>query len=155
MLLFKKKKIKESNKLIKKISKVSVLLFLQLWVNLAKEHKMTEPQYQELKDKNIPRTKKDGVEVKVIAGESMGIKVKLMLYLEVHYFYFFSVCDGRSSISSWSPPLEKYSPSCTPKEFCYPRPLNYPKNSAPLKKKKKTDVPLPVKMIAPLPVGVG
>ncbi len=49
---------------------------LQLWVNLAKEHKMTEPQYQELKDKNIPRTKKDGIEVKVIAGESMGIKVR-------------------------------------------------------------------------------
>ena len=47
----------------------------QLWVNLKTEHKMCEPQYQELLDKNIPRTKKDGVWVKVIAGESMGIKV--------------------------------------------------------------------------------
>ena len=48
---------------------------LQLWVNLKAEDKMVEPQYQELKDKDIPRTKQDGVCVKVIAGETMGIKV--------------------------------------------------------------------------------
>ena len=50
---------------------------LQLWVNLKAEDKMVEPQYQELKDKDIPRTKQDGVCVKVIAGETMGIKVLL------------------------------------------------------------------------------
>ena len=48
---------------------------LQLWVNLAKEHKLTEPQYQELKDKDIPRTKEDGVAVKVMAGTALGITV--------------------------------------------------------------------------------
>ena len=48
---------------------------LQLWVNLAKKYKMTEPQYQELKDKDIPRTKENGVAVKVIAGSSLGITV--------------------------------------------------------------------------------
>jgi len=47
---------------------------LQLWVNLKKSDKMVEPAYQELKDKNIPRAKAPGVEVKVIAGESLGIK---------------------------------------------------------------------------------
>lgn len=47
---------------------------LQLWVNLAKKNKMTEPAYQELLDKDIPRTTKDGVTVKAIAGESLGIK---------------------------------------------------------------------------------
>ena len=47
---------------------------LQLWVNLPKQFKMVEPAYQELKDVQIPRSKRDGVEVKVIAGESMGIK---------------------------------------------------------------------------------
>ena len=48
---------------------------LQLLVNLAKKYKMTEPQYQELKDKDIPKTKENGVAVKVIAGSSLGITV--------------------------------------------------------------------------------
>lgn len=48
---------------------------LQLWVNLAKKYKMIEPAYQELLDKDIPRATKDGVTVKVIAGEAFGIKV--------------------------------------------------------------------------------
>ncbi|XP_063413947.1 pirin-like isoform X2 [Mytilus trossulus] len=47
---------------------------LQLWVNLASKDKMTAPAYQELLDKDIPKTKQDGVHVKVIAGESLGIK---------------------------------------------------------------------------------
>ena len=58
---------------------------LQLWVNLAKKDKMCEPAYQELLDKDIPKTKKDGVWVKVIAGESMGIKVSY------HTKYVFSI----------------------------------------------------------------
>ena len=51
---------------------------LQLWINLGSKDKMCPPAYQELKDADIPRTKKDGVWVKVIAGESLGIKVKLV-----------------------------------------------------------------------------
>ncbi|KAG0029706.1 hypothetical protein BGZ81_003497 [Podila clonocystis] len=48
---------------------------LQLWINLPKEHKMCEPQYQELLDVEIKRaTPQDGVVVKVIAGESHGVK---------------------------------------------------------------------------------
>ncbi|XP_060567284.1 pirin-like isoform X2 [Ruditapes philippinarum] len=47
---------------------------LQLWVNLSKQNKMVEPAYQELLDKDIPKTKQNGVSVKVIAGESLGIK---------------------------------------------------------------------------------
>lgn len=50
---------------------------LQLWVNLAKKFKMVDPAYQELLSKDIPLVKKDGVQVKVIAGESMGVKVQL------------------------------------------------------------------------------
>ena len=48
---------------------------LQLWVNLSRKDKMVEPSYQELKDKDIPKVTKDGVTVKVIAGESLGVKV--------------------------------------------------------------------------------
>jgi redox-sensitive bicupin YhaK (pirin superfamily) len=47
---------------------------LQLWVNLSKQNKMIPPSYQELKDTQIPRASKNGVHVKIIAGESMGIK---------------------------------------------------------------------------------
>lgn len=50
---------------------------LQLWVNLAKKDKMVKPAYQELLSKDIPVVKKDGVLVKVIAGESMDVKVQL------------------------------------------------------------------------------
>ena len=55
---------------------------LQLWVNLKNENKMVEPKYQELEAKEIPFCEKDGVHVKVIAGESMGIKspVKVRIF---------------------------------------------------------------------------
>ena len=45
---------------------------LQLWVNLAKEYKMVKPAYQELLSKDIPEVEKDGVKVRVIAGEALG-----------------------------------------------------------------------------------
>ncbi|KAL9268839.1 Pirin-like protein [Drosera capensis] len=46
---------------------------LQLWVNLASKDKMCEPSYQELSSREIKRAEKDGVKVRVIAGEGMGI----------------------------------------------------------------------------------
>ncbi|KAF9930663.1 hypothetical protein FBU30_000203 [Linnemannia zychae] len=51
---------------------------LQLWINLPKEHKMCDPQYQELLDTQIPRvTPQEGVTIKVIAGESHGVVSKV------------------------------------------------------------------------------
>ncbi|KAI3756639.1 hypothetical protein L1987_56461 [Smallanthus sonchifolius] len=47
---------------------------LQLWVNLSSKDKMVEPNYQELLSEDIKKAEKDGVKVKIIAGESMGIK---------------------------------------------------------------------------------
>ncbi|CAH6780351.1 Pir [Phodopus roborovskii] len=47
---------------------------LQLWVNLRSSEKMVEPQYQELKNEEIPKPTKDGVTVAVISGEALGIK---------------------------------------------------------------------------------
>ena len=47
---------------------------LQLWVNLPSKLKMCEPAYQDLRDSEIPRASTNGVHVKVIAGESMGVK---------------------------------------------------------------------------------
>ncbi|XP_061367653.1 pirin-like protein [Gastrolobium bilobum] len=47
---------------------------LQLWINLSSNDKMIEPNYQELPSENIPGAEKDGVEVRVIAGEAMGVR---------------------------------------------------------------------------------
>lgn len=49
---------------------------LQLWINLPRAEKMCAPRYQELIDKDIPhaRLQSDKVDIKVIAGESHGVK---------------------------------------------------------------------------------
>ncbi|KAH9617909.1 hypothetical protein KSS87_022890 [Heliosperma pusillum] len=47
---------------------------LQLWVNLSSKHKMIEPRYQEMQSKDIAEIEKNGVKVRVIAGEALGIK---------------------------------------------------------------------------------
>ncbi|XP_047178961.1 pirin-like protein [Vigna umbellata] len=48
---------------------------LQLWINLASKYKMIEPRYQEVLSKDIAEAEDDdGVKVRVIAGESLGIK---------------------------------------------------------------------------------
>ncbi|KAK6934531.1 Pirin, C-terminal domain [Dillenia turbinata] len=45
---------------------------LQLWINLSSKYKMIEPKYQEISSKDIPEAEKDGVKVRVIAGEALG-----------------------------------------------------------------------------------
>ncbi|XP_058070730.1 pirin-like protein [Magnolia sinica] len=47
---------------------------LQLWVNLSSKYKMIEPKYQELQGKDAAKASKDGVEVRIIAGEALGIR---------------------------------------------------------------------------------
>ncbi|GKV37732.1 hypothetical protein SLEP1_g45727 [Rubroshorea leprosula] len=47
---------------------------LQLWINLSSKDKMIEPNYQELLSEDIKRAEKDGVQVNIIAGESMGVR---------------------------------------------------------------------------------
>ncbi|KAJ3167237.1 hypothetical protein HK101_011804 [Irineochytrium annulatum] len=63
---------------------------LQLWINLPAEHKMCEPRYQELKDADVPRARsEDGsVEVKVIAGESMGVTAAVRTFTPIFYLDF-------------------------------------------------------------------
>ncbi|KXN70567.1 hypothetical protein CONCODRAFT_17571, partial [Conidiobolus coronatus NRRL 28638] len=62
---------------------------LQLWVNLSKSDKMCDPSYQDLKDSDIPRaTPFEGVEIKVIAGESFGISSKIRNKTPVMYLDF-------------------------------------------------------------------
>ncbi|XP_058237584.1 pirin isoform X2 [Hemibagrus wyckioides] len=61
---------------------------LQLWVNLRKADKMVEPQYQELKSKQIPKPSKDGVTVSVISGEALGVKSKIYTRTPTIYLDF-------------------------------------------------------------------
>ncbi|XP_051768108.1 pirin isoform X1 [Ctenopharyngodon idella] len=61
---------------------------LQLWVNLKSADKMVEPQYQELKSKEIPKPSKDGVTVSVISGEALGVKSKVYTRTPTMYLDF-------------------------------------------------------------------
>jgi len=63
---------------------------LQLWVNLPKKEKMIKPRYQEISSDNIPVAKTDdgSVQVKVIAGESMGTKAVIDTKIPIIYLHF-------------------------------------------------------------------
>lgn len=50
---------------------------LNLWLNLSSKDKMVAPRYQELASHDIPTVEKDGVSVKVIAGEVLGARSPL------------------------------------------------------------------------------
>ncbi|KAJ3022586.1 hypothetical protein HKX48_005772 [Thoreauomyces humboldtii] len=63
---------------------------LQLWVNLPAKDKMSQPRYQELLNKDVPRAESSdkGAVVKVIAGTSYGVNAAVhthtpILYLDV------------------------------------------------------------------------
>ncbi|XP_047316871.1 pirin-like protein [Impatiens glandulifera] len=47
---------------------------LQLWINLSSKYKMTEPDYQEVSSNEIAEVTNEGIKVKIIAGESMGMR---------------------------------------------------------------------------------
>jgi redox-sensitive bicupin YhaK (pirin superfamily) len=49
--------------------KGGVLEAIQLWVNLPKAFKMVPPKYQHIQSDQIPQVKKEGVSVKVVAGQ--------------------------------------------------------------------------------------
>jgi len=61
---------------------------LQLWVNLKSTDKMVEPEYQELVSNDIPIAEKNGVKVKVIAGESFGVKSEVRTRTPTYYLDF-------------------------------------------------------------------
>jgi len=45
----------------------------QLWANLPASHKMIDPKYRDVKDADIPTTKHDGADIKIICGSVDGI----------------------------------------------------------------------------------
>ncbi|HEY6806651.1 MAG TPA: pirin family protein [Pyrinomonadaceae bacterium] len=67
-----------------------VLHGFQLWVNLPKRDKLITPRYQEIPAAQIPvATSKDGlVSVRVIAGESLGVKAVIETRTPIIYLHF-------------------------------------------------------------------
>ncbi|KAK1642208.1 hypothetical protein QYE76_060013 [Lolium multiflorum] len=61
---------------------------LQLWINLPAKDKMTEPQYQELQSKDISEASRDGVDVRIIAGEAFGVRSAVYTRTPTMYMYF-------------------------------------------------------------------
>nr|BAJ88636.1 predicted protein [Hordeum vulgare subsp. vulgare]BAJ91650.1 predicted protein [Hordeum vulgare subsp. vulgare]BAJ91884.1 predicted protein [Hordeum vulgare subsp. vulgare] len=47
---------------------------LNLWLNLSSKDKMVAPRYQDLRSRDVASAEKDGVSVKVIAGEALGAR---------------------------------------------------------------------------------
>ena len=60
----------------------------QLWINLPKSKKLTDPQYQEFKKEDIPvyRSEEEGVTVVVIAGEYKGVKAVITPQSTTEYY---------------------------------------------------------------------
>jgi len=61
---------------------------LQLWVNLSKEDKMSDPEYQELPGKDIPEVTKNGVTVRVISGTSLETTSPIHSKTPTSYLHF-------------------------------------------------------------------
>lgn len=62
---------------------------LQLWINLARKDKMCTPHYQELSGTQVQEAEKDGINVRVIAGEAFGVHSAVRtrtpaMYLDFH-----------------------------------------------------------------------
>lgn len=49
----------------------------QLWINLPKEKKMCQPNYQEFKKEEIPKFEEDGMRIVVISGDYEGVKGRI------------------------------------------------------------------------------
>jgi len=59
----------------------------QLWVNLPASHKMMDPRYRGVLSSEIPEIEKEGVRIKVIAGEIQGAKGPIKdLVVDAAYF---------------------------------------------------------------------
>ena len=81
----------------------------QLWVNLPARLKMTKPRYQEIKADKIPVFEKDGVKIKVIAGQVGEVKGAVAeIYAEPNYLDFtmlpnatftHSISDGHNAFA--------------------------------------------------------
>lgn len=57
----------------------------QIWVNLPARLKMTTPRYQEVPAAGIPVARAEGVEVRVVAGEALGVRAVIDTHTPIVY----------------------------------------------------------------------
>ena len=69
----------------------------QLWVNLPRQDKMVEPQYQELPGSRIPAAWDAArrVEVRILAGESLGGRARIQTRTPIEFLHFTLQPGGR------------------------------------------------------------
>lgn len=58
---------------------------LQLWVNLPRKHKMTEPRYQNLQAKDMPVRQEDGALIRVYSGSSGDVVSNTLNYAPITF----------------------------------------------------------------------
>lgn len=58
---------------------------LQLWVNLPRDKKMTEPRYQNMKAKDMPVYEKEGALLRIFSGSSNGVESKTLNHTPVTF----------------------------------------------------------------------
>ena len=58
---------------------------IQLWVNLEAKYKLIMPEYQDKLAKDILKSEKDGVTVKIIAGKSRDLQSELITRTPVYF----------------------------------------------------------------------
>ncbi|XP_009621982.1 pirin-like protein At1g50590 isoform X2 [Nicotiana tabacum] len=61
---------------------------LQLWINLSSTNKMIQPKYQEISSEEIAEATKDGIRVRIIAGEALGKKSSIYTRTPTMYLDF-------------------------------------------------------------------
>lgn len=60
----------------------------QVWVNLPRKDKRMAPRYQEIPRDRLPVAERDGVRVRVIAGEALGVRAVIDTRTPIHFLHF-------------------------------------------------------------------
>ena len=59
----------------------------QIWINLPAKHKMMQPRYQEIPAHKSPTIEKEGVWVRVVAGECLGLQSSIDTMVPIEYIH--------------------------------------------------------------------
>ena len=59
----------------------------QIWINLPAKYKMIKPRYQEIPANQSPTTEKNGVWVRVIAGDCLGLKSSIDTMVPIEFIH--------------------------------------------------------------------
>ncbi|XP_027357492.1 pirin-like protein [Abrus precatorius] len=61
---------------------------VQVWINLSSQQKMIEPRCNDVRSKDIPAVKQDGVEARILAGEAFGVNSPIYNNTQIMFLDF-------------------------------------------------------------------